>query len=245
VDRNARDQLQRGFVLHRRDYANTSLIVEVFSADHGRLPVLAKGAKRGKSPPAALLQPFQPLWLAWLGRGEVQTLIRSEAAGRPFALGGRALFCGFYLNELLMRLLARGDPHPDLFALYHAALTALAGGDDLEMTLRQFELRLLQELGFALVLDREADSGEPVSPVLRYRCEPDSGPRPLAAGEGGFAISGETLLRLAAGEPLIGERAREARELMRRLLAPHLGERPLRSRELFRVWRGGGMGNHE
>jgi DNA repair protein RecO (recombination protein O) len=240
VERRAREHLQCGFVLHRRDFGNTSLIVEVFSADHGRLPVLAKGAKRAKSPAAALLQPFQPLWLAWTGRGEVPTLTRSEAAGRSLGLGGRALFCGFYLNELLMRLLARGDPHPDLFAFYHAALTALAADGDLETALRQFELRLLQELGYAQVLHREADGGEPVSPAGRYRCEPDSGPRPLAAGVGGFGVSGETLLRLASGEPLAGEAAREARELMRRLLAPHLGERPLKSRELFRRWRGRG-----
>jgi DNA repair protein RecO (recombination protein O) len=240
VDRQAREHLQRSFVLHRRDFGNTSLIVEVFSADYGRLPVLAKGAKHGRSAASALLQPFQPLWLGWTGRGEVHTLIRSEPAGRAFTLQGRALFCGFYLNELLVRLLGRDDPHQDLFAFYHAALTALARGDDLETALRQFELRLLQELGFALVLDREADSDAPVNPDMRYRCEPDSGPRRLVAGEGGFGVSGETLLRLAAGERLTGETAREARGLMRRLLAPHLGERPLKSRELFRRWRGRG-----
>jgi DNA repair protein RecO (recombination protein O) len=240
VDRQARDQLRRAFVLHRRDFGNTSLILEVFAAEHGRVPLLAKGAKRGRSAAAALLQPFQPLFLAWTGRGEVHALVRSEPAGRAFALAGGALYCGFYLNELLVRLLGRGDPHPVLFAFYHAALTDLAEGDDLERALRQFELRLLQELGYALILDREADSGEPVSPRHRYLCIPDSGPRRAAAGEGGFSVAGETLVRLAAGEPLTGEAAREARELMRRLLAPHLGERPLKSRELFRRWRGGG-----
>ena len=102
-------------MLHRRDFSNTSLILEVFSAAHGRLPVLAKGAKRGKGA-APMLQSFRPLWLSWSGGGEVKTLVRSEPAGRAFELKGDALFCGFYLNELLMRVLGRGDPHQHLFA---------------------------------------------------------------------------------------------------------------------------------
>jgi len=237
LDRAARDHLQHGFVLHRRDFGNTSLILELFSAAHGRLPALAKGAKRGRAPTAALLQPFRPLWLSWSGRGEVRTLTRSEPAGNAFALSGEALYCGFYLNELVLRILGRGDPHAALFAFYHAALSDLSQeGRHLERVLRQFELRLLQELGFTGAMDREVE-GEPVLGNRRYLVTPDLGPRAARPGEEGASVSGTTLLGLAAGAPLNGECAREARLLMRRLLAPHLGDRPLKSRELFRRWR--------
>jgi len=236
LDRTARDHLQHCFVLHRRDFSNTSLILEVFSAAYGRLPVLAKGAKRGKGA-APTLQAFRPLWLSWSGGGEVKTLVRSEPAGRSFELAGDALFCGFYLNELLMRMLGRGDPNQHLFAFYHSALTDLATGANLERVLRQFELRLLQELGYAGSLDRDA-GGQPVSAGRRYYYLPDVGLREAGAEELGEGISGSALLALAAGDALTGESAREARALMRRLLAPHLGERPLKSRELFRRWRG-------
>lgn len=225
-------------MLHRRDFSNTSLILEVFSATYGRLPVLAKGAKRGKGA-APVLQAFRPLWLSWSGGGEVKTLVRSEPAGKAFELAGDALFCGFYLNELLIRMLGRGDPNEHLFAFYHSALADLATGADLDRVLRQFELRLLQELGYTGALDRDA-AGQPVSAERRYNYLSDVGLRDADAGEEelGEGISGSALLALAAGDALIGESAREARALMRRLLAPHLGERPLKSRELFRRWRG-------
>jgi DNA repair protein RecO (recombination protein O) len=229
---HSRDRLEQAFVLHRRDYANTSLLLEIFSGTQGRFPAIAKGAKRGRAPTAVLLQPFRPLWLSWTGRGEVRTLARMEAAGRALTLSGKALFCGFYLNELLMRLLGRNDPHEDLFAFYHAALTRLAEGADLDGPLRQFELRLLQDTGYALDLGREWNTGQPVVAGCRYVYEAERGMR-AAAAEEGDQVRGETLLALAAGEPIAGDLAREARGLMRAALAPYLGPRPLRSRELF------------
>ena len=233
-----REPLQRCFVLHRRDYANTSLLLDLFSAEAGRLPVLAKGAKRGRAALGAILQPFHPLWASWAGRGEVRSLTSAEATGSPLALSGQALFCGLYLNELLIRLLERGDPHPNLFAFYHAALQGLAGGEHLETGLRQFELRLLGELGYGPLLDQAEDG--PIRAEDRYHCVPGQPPRRVQAGEGGAqALQGATLLALVAGETL-GEpwMAREARDLLRRLLAPHLGTRPIKSRELFRQARG-------
>lgn len=237
MDRIARDHLQRCFVLHRRDFSNTSLILELFSAGHGRQAVLAKGAKqprRGRPAGSEVLQPFRPLLLSWSGRGEVKTLLRSEPAGAAIALPGKVLYCGLYLNELLVRLLRRGDPHEALFAFYHAALTSLAAGEDLQTVLRRFELWLLREIGYAVVLDREAGSGRPVSPERFYVYEHESGLRAAGTGEGQQTVSGETLLHLAAGKPLDGPTAQEAKLLTRRLLAPYLGERPLKSRELFR-----------
>jgi DNA repair protein RecO (recombination protein O) len=233
MDRQARDHLQRCFVLHRREFGNTSLIVEVFSPEHGRFAALAKGARRPRGGSAAVLQPFQPLWLSWGGGGEVRTLLRSEAAGRPFALAGEALYCGLYLNELLVRLLGRGDPHADLFAFYHGALEALAGSGESEPVLRRFELQLLQELGYGPVLDREAGAGRALRPDASYAYREGQG-LVAAAGAAQPGICGQTLLSLAAGEDLTPEQARELRGLMRQLLAPLLGPRPLKSRELFR-----------
>lgn len=225
--------LFQAFVLHRRDFGNTSLLVEVLARGLGRFPAIAKGARRGRNPGSALLQPFQPLWLGAVGRGEVRTLTRVEAAGRPFALAGGALPCGLYLNELLVRLLGRHDPHDPLFAFYHGALSALGAGADLDRSLRQFELRLLEELGYGPSLDRDADSRAPLDPQGTYLVEPGQAPR-LAGAGGGTRIRGATLLALAGDTPLGPVERREARTLLRRLLEPHLGPKPLKSRELFR-----------
>ena len=237
MDKVARDHLQRCFVLHRRNFGNSSLILEVFSGAHGRQAVLAKGAKqarRGRPAGGEVLQPFRPLWLSWSGRGEVKTLLRSEPAGSATDLKGRILYCGLYLNELLVRLLPRGDPHEALFAFYHAALTGIAAGEDVETVLRRFELRLLREIGYAVDLGRETGNGQPVSPRRYYVYERESGLRAAGEGEGQRVVSGATLLQLAADRSLSGPAAREAKALTRLLLAPHLGERPLKSRELFR-----------
>ncbi len=236
MDRATRDHLQRCFVLHRRSFSNSSLILDVFSVAHGRQAVLAKGARqhrRGRPAGGEVLQPFRPLWLSWSGRGEVKTLIRYEAAGPPVALPGKVLYCGLYLNELLVRLVRRGDAHEVLFAFYASALTALAAGKGVEAVLRHFELQLLREIGYAVELDREAGSGRPVVPGSYYVYEQESGLRVAGAGDERQALSGEFLLNLAAGGPLKGPAAKAAKLFTRRLLAPYLGPRPLKSRELF------------
>jgi len=232
-DEGAGAGLSHAFVLHRRDYSDTSLLVELFASGLGRFPAIAKGARRRRNPASALLQPFQPLWIGVVGRGEVRTLTRVEPAGRPFPLAGRALPCAFYLNELLVRLLGRQDPHDALFAFYHAALGGLDEGD-LETILRQFELRLLEELGYAPGLGRDGDTGLFVEPNLSYVVEAGQVPRRALPGESAIAVCGATLLALAGGAVLDAAQQREARTLLRRLLGPHLGPKPLRSRELFR-----------
>jgi len=232
--------LLRALVLHRRDYGNTSLLLELFAAGLGRVPAIAKGARRGRTPRSALLQPFQPLWVGLVGRGEVLTLTGCEAAGRPFTLGGRALPCGFYLNEVLLRLLGRQDPQDAAFAFYHEALGHLAAGADLDSVLRRFEVRLLEVLGYAPSLDLVVDGGAPVQPDRHYLVEPGRGTRAAPDDGSGERVSGATLLALARGDVLGAGQVREARVLLRRLLAPHLGPRPLKSRELFRRWHGGG-----
>jgi len=233
---SSRHDLFLAFVLHRREYGNTSLLLEILGAGQGRCAAIAKGARRPRQTASALLQPFQPLWLAMTGRGEVRTLTVVEEAGAPLRLQGASLLAGFYLNELLLRMLARHDPHDALFVFYQSTLSHLAEADDLETPLRHFECRLLAELGYGLRLDRVVDDGAPVTADAVYVYERERGPCRPSGSALGPRVSGATLLALAHDEPLTGEPRREARTLLRHVLEPHLGDRPLKSRELYRRW---------
>lgn len=223
------------YVLHHHDYGETSLLLEMFTRRHGRLGVVAKGARRARSPLRAALIPFQPLVMGFSGRGDLPTLTAAEPAGAAPVISGEALFCGLYLNELLLRLLHRHDPHERLFESYSETLGRLGDGRDTEATLRVFEKRLLEDIGFGLVLDHDAQDGSPIKSGQPYRYLPERGPVPAHAAEGeGIAVHGASLLALAR-EQLVEETAlREVKHLMRALLARHLGERPLTSRGLFR-----------
>jgi DNA repair protein RecO (recombination protein O) len=168
VEREHRVIAQPGFVLHSYPYKETSLIVEVFARDYGRVPVVAKGAKRPHSKLRGVLQTFQPLQLSWSGKSEVRTLISAEWVGGLLPVEGSALLCGFYLNELLVKLLARDDPHPVLFDAYMSALNQLAHGEPAGIVLRKFELQLLKESGVAGQLTELGQGGGPV-PVENLR----------------------------------------------------------------------------
>lgn len=229
---SAREPLQAAYVIHRRPYRNTSLLLELFAREAGRAPAVARGVRAGPSGGAGLLQPFVPLLVGLAGRGEVRTLASFDAAGSPPALRGKGLYCGFYLNELLMRLLGRYDGHPGVFDSYAAALAGLAGGET-EQSLRRFELRLLEELGYGLELRVEATTGAAVEPEKRYRYQVELG----AIEQPGGAYSGSTLLALASNCPAGDIALREARALMRSVLGHYLGGRPLKSRELFAPYR--------
>ncbi|RLQ21502.1 DNA repair protein RecO [Seongchinamella sediminis] len=232
-----RVHLQPAYILHRRPYRDSSLILEVFCAEHGRLSLVSKGARRrsrgGSS--SALLQPFVPLLLSFSGRSEMKTLTQLEAAGPPFALRGERLFSGMYLNELLVRLLHRHDPHPRLFARYGNALAELSAEGGIEATLRRFELGLLDELGYHLSLAEDGLSGEGLEPGGWYHYEPDHGLVPGMPGTDPArpAYAGADLLALARGE-FDGPASATARRLLRQVLALHLGDAPLKSRDLFR-----------
>lgn len=222
------------YILHRRPFSNTSLLIECFTLSHGRLPVVAKGVRRGNSSAAGLLQPFHPLLIRWSGRGEVKTLIFFEAAAPPLMLQGRILYCGFYLNELLVRLLQREDPHERLFVLYGSTLSQLSQGETVEPVLRRFEIELLDQLGYGLVLDRNGADGSPLHPDQRYHYELDRGPVPCSRSDP-LGISGATLIGLHNGSLLDREMQIEARALTRMALGHYLGDRPLKSRELFQT----------
>jgi DNA repair protein RecO (recombination protein O) len=223
------------FVLHSYPFRETSLLVEVFSRQHGRVPLVARGARRPKSAVRGLLMNFQPLSLSWFGKHEVRTLHSAEWQGGQPLLQGTALLCGFYLNELLLNLMVRDDPHEQLFDYYQQTLLRLAHGADLAATLRCFEKHLLQELGYALLLEHEAGSSKSIDPVLSYRYMIERGAvRDTGDADSGLAVSGKTLLDMAADDYSDVQSARQGKQLMRMLLNHHLGGKLLHTRELIK-----------
>lgn len=229
-------RLQPAYVLHSRHYRDSSLLLEVFTAEHGRVSLVAKGARRAakRGSAATRLQPFNPLLLSFSGRTDLKTVTASETAGPAWQLAGERMFSGMYLNELLVRLLHRDDPYPQLFAVYSDVLSELASVSQPDGPLRRFELSLLRELGYAPDLTRDWSSGDRVEADKWYRYSTGHGLEALAAShtatEG--AYRGADLLAIAVGD-FDGQRRSLAKKLMREVLAEHLGGQPLRSRELF------------
>ncbi|MDO8264302.1 MAG: DNA repair protein RecO [Gallionella sp.] len=230
-----RQQDEPAFVLHSYPFSETSLILDVFSRKHGRLPIMARGARRPKSNLRGVLMNFQPLLLSWFGKGEVRTLHGAEWQGGQPYLQGTALMCGFYLNELLLNLLARDDPHEQLFDYYRATLHRLAHETDHAATLRCFEKHLLQELGYALVLEREAGSDKAIQAEVCYRYAVERGPLPDDGDVRiGLPVLGKTLLDMAADDYADPVTAQQSKQLMRMLLNHHLGGKTLHTRELIK-----------
>lgn len=230
-----RVELEPGFVLHTYAYRETSLVVETFVRSRGRVALLAKGARRPRSALRGTLISFHPLRFSWSGGGELGLLNSVEWAGGIRPLSGLGLMCGFYLNELLLRLLARDDPHEVLYDAYAESLSRLADLQPRDEVLRRFERRLLAEVGYAPLLDREADNGGPVEPALRYAYDPERGPVPESGIRGDElpSVSGQTLLDLARDEFGRPETRDEARRLMRALIARRLGHQTLHTRTVL------------
>jgi DNA repair protein RecO (recombination protein O) len=225
---------EAGFVLHTYAYKETSLIVEAFTRRFGRVSLLARGARRPRSAMRGVLLSFQALSLSWSASTELGNLIGAEwsAALRP--LRGRGLMCGFYLNELLLRLLAREDPHEALFDYYDDALLRLAAETDFASILRNFEKRMLAELGYAPLLERDVAS-RPIDPTARYVYEPERGPTLLNNSiSRDSSVSGQTLLDVAADEYQRAETRDEARTLMRALITQRLHGQELHTRMILR-----------
>jgi DNA repair protein RecO (recombination protein O) len=230
---------QPAFVLHTYAYRETSLIVEAFTSDYGRVAMVARGAKRPRSELHGVLQAFQPVALSWSGAGELKTLVRAEWRGGMPLPSGSALLCGFYLNELVLKLLPREDPHPALYRAYVEALSALAGGAEQAPVLRRFELTLLGELGYAPQLAREANTGAPIDPDARYHYAFDRGALREAPPPGVRwpIVRGATLVALAAGRFDDAATAAEAKRLMRDVIDHHLDTRTIQSRKVVRdLW---------
>ena len=227
-------------MLHSYPFRETSLVVEAFTRHHGRIALVARGARRPRSSLRGVLSSFQPLLLSWTGKSDLLTLTRAEWQEAYVALGGHILMCGFYLNELLLKLLARADPHEDLYDAYRGTLVALAEGGEPEGTLRRFELRLLEELGYAVMLDRDAGSGAPIVADERYVYLLEKGPvraRPSDFG-GGVELSGKTLLDMKSGLYNDATTQQQSKTLMRTLIDHYLGKQVLHTRQMLRDLQG-------
>lgn len=225
---------EAAFVLHTYPYKETSLIVEALARRFGRVALLARGARRPRSAMRGVLLSFHPLRLSWSASAELGNLIGAEWAGALAPLAGQGLMCGFYLNELLLRLLPREDPHERLFDAYADSLQQLSRGAPYPAVLRGFEKRLLAELGYAPLLDRDS-ADRPIDPAGLYVYEPDRGPLPVNGARGGeLVVRGRTLLDVAADDYSRPETREEARALMRALIGERLHGQVLHTRAVLR-----------
>jgi DNA repair protein RecO (recombination protein O) len=222
------------YLLHQRGYSETSLLIDVFSRNYGRMTAIAKGVKQKKSRTRGILVPFQPLVVGWSGRGEVKTLTDADSLAFRKTMKGERLFCGYYINELILRMLHRSDSHETLFASYEYALEGLVNESDLERTLRIFEKRLLQELGYGLHLTTDTDTGAAIESSARYRYLAEIGPV-LDNGQKqmGVMVHGESLKVLHEEGEFFSLHRRELKQLTRVMLDRHLEGRPLYSRRMY------------
>ena len=228
-----RAEHEPGFVLHAYPYKETSLIVEAFTRRFGRVGLLARGARRPRSAMRGVLLGFHPLHLTWSTSAELGTLMSAEWGGGQASLSGIGLMCGFYINELLLRLLPRDDPHEALFDAYSKALSRLAAGEEQASVLRGFERRMLAELGYAPVLDRDAANGAQIDAAKHYAYEAERGPVETRRSDGDSVISGRTLLDMAADNYDNSRTRDEARRLMRTLIGERLGGQSLHTRAVL------------
>ena len=229
-------QAQPAFVLHSYPFKETSLVVELLTRGFGRIAVVAKGARRPKSSLRGVLMAFQPLLVAWSGKGELHTLVRAEWEGRYRPLKGLSLICGFYVNELILKLTARHDPHERLFDTYALTLGALVAGNDPAAVLRMFEKNLLRELGYAVMLERDAESGYPIAAEQRYTYVLERGPVGARddASANGVELLGQTLLDMQADVYSSTVTQQQSKVLMRTLINHYLGDQVLHTRQLLR-----------
>ena len=229
--------LQPAYVLHRRPFQNSSLLVDFFTLDYGRVKAVARGARREKSRYRALLQLFTPVLLSFSGRGDVKTVNNVETQVAAISLRGERLFSGLYLNELLVRLLHQHVEHTELYQAYQSALLALQGETGIEVVLRRFEMQLLGELGYGLNLETDSHSHQAISAGQQYRFEPEHGfvavNPPGDVADDPWLFSGEHLVALRGLELETAAAAHAAKRLLRLALQPHLGDKPLASRSLF------------
>lgn len=233
---------QAAYVLHRRDYQESSLLVDLLTRDDGRIRVIAKGAKRNKSPWRAVLQAFTPIQVEFSGRHDLKTLTMAEACQSPLNLSSNYLYSGFYLNELLQRLLPQYAEVTDVFVAYESALTALAHQHDIETVLRWFEWQLLQQLGHAFDWQTEANSGEALDGQRYCYFDPEIGFLHHSEREGATPLDSQCVMSLQQlnEQQEVLERGlnplqrKLCKWIMRTALAPHLGDKPLRSRDLFK-----------
>lgn len=222
--------LQPAFILQQQKYRETSLIIDALTLDFGRVSLVAKGVRKAKSKTAGLLQPFIPLTLSYFGKSELKTLTDVEIIQPFIQLQGLALYCGFYVNELVSFFLHRYDPHPDVFACYRKCLSSLSDSSKIEESLRIFELDLMDAVGYGLQLEYDFHNEKPVNPLTNYHFNVEQGP--VEAPDGQF--SGRTLQALKSRECSDPQVLNEAKKLMRSVISAYLHGKPLKSRTVIK-----------
>lgn len=225
---------QPAYVLHLKPYRDTSAIVDLLTPDYGRISVVVRGVRKSKTPKRQLLNPFQRLLVSFQGEGDLKLLTHFESHQRYFTLAGSHLYSGFYLNELLVRLLPEMDAHNDLFSLYESSIQSLHQQQAIEPVLRCFEFRLLGELGYAINFTEDAIQHQPIKQQANYFCDLEQGfveADPDTAYS--LVISGADLLLIAQNDYREPATRQAAKNLTRYLFKPLLGKKPLKSRELF------------
>lgn len=236
--RQARVNSTPCFVLHTYPYRETSLLVEVLSADYGRVAMIAKGARRPRSPVRGQLMAFQPLLMSWYGKGEVRTLHEVEWQGGVPQLAGLSLMCGFYANEILLRALPREDAYPELFAHYAHLIAQLAQNLPPAALLRAFEWQLLTALGYSFSLSHDAEFGQALEADQWYRYVPAKGAVKVSHGRSSgshdIRVLGQTLLDLSAHQLNSVQSKQQAKQLLKALLQYHMGDAPLHTPQLLR-----------
>lgn len=228
-----RIELQPAYVIHTRAYRDTSLLVDFFTPDFGRVAAVARGVRVRKSARRALINPFLPLLVSLQGKSDLKLLVHVEASERGGKLEGSKLFSGLYLNELLIRLLPEGDASPDLYSDYSRALITLQHAESIEPVLRRFETSLLQVMGYGVSFDHEASAGEPIEAAKSYVLDENCGFMPITDLRETVVFSGASLLAIGRGEYDDEQVCRAAKQINRKLLKPLLGYKPLQSRSLF------------
>lgn len=234
------------WVLHHRPYRDTSRIIDVLSRDHGRLSLVSRGSRAAKSRLKGILRPFMPLDMSWVIHADLGTLTGAEMHGAPVSLTGDALLSGYYLNELVLKLLHRHDPQPDIFEAYSRAVSKLAGCDNVAPVLRAFEIDLLSLLGYALVLDHDTAGNRALEPGSTYEYRPEQGPTPVSGRDGPTIFSGVELIAIARREFDDPDVLRCAGRLLRHVIAYHLDGKELKSRKVMKeIRRSDGAGRQQ
>lgn len=228
-----RVQQQAAFILHHRPFRDSSQILDVISVEYGKLALVARGSRGAKSRLKGVLRPFMPLTISWVQRSDLGTLTGAEVRGAPLSLSGDALLSGYYVNELLLHFLHRHDPQPEIFEIYSRTIQALAGTQNVAACLRRFEIELLRQIGYALNLDHESGSQDPLGDTLHYEYRFEQGPVRVQRTEGAMVFKGAELAAIGEQRFDDPEVLRAASRLLREVIAFHLGGKELKSRKVL------------
>jgi len=222
------------YLLQRRPYSESSLLVDLFTREHGRIAAIAKGARRLKSRFRGALQPFQELVVQYTGKGEVRTVTLAEPVIAQKNLDRERLLCGYYMSELVIRMLHRFDPHEALYDAYKEAIQLIRSGQESQQLLRQFEKKLLEEIGYGLHLEQEPGTGRAIERGVLYRYRPGFGPERYDGAPGdGVILHGDSLLALSAGDDLDAKSKVELKKLTRVALSAHMNGKAIHSRLIY------------